>query len=185
MLTGKKSNMSKLQKFGSRCFAYNTLEKGKLESRCVEGIFIGYDKNSAAYLVYYADTEKVQKHRLVKFTSRTTVEKETQTKGSYTEYHDREVFGSEKDIEKNDNGKTEGAPNENVQSDVSVPEGEQQGTERVTRTNPPRIRRKPGHLQDYETDDTINKIVTSVDHCYRAVCDIPQNYQDAIRSTKS
>lgn len=101
MLTGKKPNMSKLQNFGSRCFAYNTLEKGKLESRCVQGLFIGYDKNSLAYLVYYAETEKIQKYRLVKFTNRTTVEKETQTHGSHIECHDREVFPNVLDIEKN------------------------------------------------------------------------------------
>lgn len=120
--------MSKLEKFGSRCFAYNTLEKGNLESRCVHGLFVGYDKHSSAYLVYYADTEKVQKHRLVNFTNRTTAEKETQTKGSYNEYHDSEVSDSEKDIEINDDGKIKGASDEIVQSDISEPEGEQQGT---------------------------------------------------------
>lgn len=40
-------------------------------------------------------------------------------------------------------------------------------------------------LQDDETEDTVDKLVACVDSCYRAVCDIPQNYQDAIRSTKS
>lgn len=41
------------------------------------------------------------------------------------------------------------------------------------------------HLQDYETEDTVDQLVTCVDSCYRAVCDIPQNYQEAIGSTKS
>lgn len=55
----------------------------------------------------------------------------------------------------------------------------------MTRKNPQRTRRKPGHLQDYGTDDTVGKLVTCVDSRYRAICDIPQNYQDAIRSTNS
>lgn len=76
-----------------------------------------------------ADTEKIQKHRLVKFTSRTTVEKETQTKGTHIEYDEGQVCGREQDIEINDDGKVEDASSQNVQSDVSDPEGEQQGTE--------------------------------------------------------
>lgn len=95
--------------------------------------------------MYYADTEKIQKYRLVKFTNRTTVEKETQTHGTHIECHDREVFPNVLDIEKNDDGKMGDVSNQNVQGDVFEVEGEQQSTERVTRTNPPRTRRKPGH----------------------------------------
>ena len=183
MLTGKKPNMSKLQKFGSVCFAYNTQEKGKLDSRCEQGLFVGYDKNSPAYLVYYADSEKVQKHRLVKFTNKTANEKETQTHGPHIECHDIEVYPRVFDNKENvDEGNATG---QSVQCDVSEAEGEQQSTERGARKNPPRARKKPAHLQDYETEDTVDKVVTCVDSCYRAVCDIPQNYQDAIRSAKS
>lgn len=124
MLTGKKPNMSKLHKFGSSCFAYNSLEKGKLEPRCVQGLFIGYDKKSPAYLVYYADTEKVQKHRLVKFTNRMTIGKEMHTHGSHIEYHDREVFPSVLYIVKNDGEEKGGTPNQNVQGGVSEVKGE-------------------------------------------------------------
>ena len=87
LFTGKVPNISKLQKFGSMCFAYKQ-EKSKLDSRCEQGVFIGYDKNSPASLVYYPDTERVQKHRLVKFTTKTTKERETQTSESHTEYGD-------------------------------------------------------------------------------------------------
>ena len=67
------------------CFAYKQ-EKSKLDSRCEQGVFIGYDKNSPAYLVYYPDTKRVQKHRLVKFTTKTTKERETQTSDSHIEH---------------------------------------------------------------------------------------------------
>lgn len=48
-----------MQKFGSVCYTYKQLEKGKLDPRCEEGIFVSYDKNSPAYLVYYPEKEKV------------------------------------------------------------------------------------------------------------------------------
>lgn len=73
-----------------------------MDSRCVQGLFIGYDKNSPAYLVYYADTEKVQKHRLVKFTNKTDNDKETQTHGLHMECHDREVYPKVLDMMEND-----------------------------------------------------------------------------------
>lgn len=50
-----------------------------MESRCEQCVFIGYDKNSPAYLVYNPNSEKVQRYRLVKFTTKMTNEKGTQT----------------------------------------------------------------------------------------------------------
>lgn len=44
----------------------------------VRGLFVGHDKGSPAYLVYYPGKGKVQKHRLV-FIAQTTCEIETQT----------------------------------------------------------------------------------------------------------
>lgn len=57
MLTGKKPNVSRMQRFGSVCYTYKQ-EKGKLDSRCEQGRFVGYDKNSPAYLVYHPDKNK-------------------------------------------------------------------------------------------------------------------------------
>lgn len=64
LITGKKPDLSKMRAFGSECYAYN---KEKLNARCEKGIFVGYDKNSPSYLVFYPDTGKVIKNRLVKF----------------------------------------------------------------------------------------------------------------------
>lgn len=74
-LTGKMPNVSKMQKFGSECYTYKQI-KGKLDSRCDLGLFVGYHKSSPAYLVYHPDTKKVQKHRLVKFVHKVNVETE-------------------------------------------------------------------------------------------------------------
>ena len=57
-LTGKKPDLLNMREFGSKCYAYRQGKK-KLEPRCD---FIGYDKNSTSYLVYYQDTRKVLRH---------------------------------------------------------------------------------------------------------------------------
>lgn len=188
MFTGVKPDVSKMQKFGSTCFAYKQ-EKGKLDSRCQQGVFIGYDKNSPAYLVYYSDTERVQKHRLVKFTTKTANEKETQTPEANFEYcdggvqpksHDdgEMVDENEENTPTHDNDVSETAPKQ-----TEVP---QQGDDAErTRRNPKRERKKPTYLQDFETEEKGDKLQTCIDFCYRAVCDIPQTYKDAIASTNS
>ena len=48
------------------CYAYKQ-DRKKLDPRCEKGVFVGFDKNSPAHLVYYPHTRKVLKHRLVKF----------------------------------------------------------------------------------------------------------------------
>ena len=42
----------------------------KLDDRCQKGIFVGYDRSSPAYLVYYPEHNKIMKHRCVKFTEK-------------------------------------------------------------------------------------------------------------------
>lgn len=78
MLTGKKPDLSRMKIFGSKCYVYKQNKK-KLDSRCGKGIFIGYDKNSPAYVVFYPDSEKMIKSRLVEFFTKSTTECHTQT----------------------------------------------------------------------------------------------------------
>lgn len=75
-------------------FAYKQ-EKGKFESRSKEAIFIGYDKNSPAYLRYYPDTDKVQKHRLVKYTTKVMRKEEMQSPELHIECIERNVRPTE------------------------------------------------------------------------------------------
>ena len=65
-LTGKKPDLSKMNIFGSACYACKHSKK-KLDPSCKKGIFIGYDRNSPAYLVYYPENIRVLKHRQIKF----------------------------------------------------------------------------------------------------------------------
>ena len=53
--------------FGTICYPYN-IKKTKLDDRSVKGVFLGYDKESPAYIVYYPDSRKVLTHRVVTFT---------------------------------------------------------------------------------------------------------------------
>ena len=51
-ITGRESDLSKMNIFGSTCYAYKNSKK-KLGLKCEKVIFVGYDKNSPAYLVFF------------------------------------------------------------------------------------------------------------------------------------
>ena len=69
LLTGKQPSIRKMHLFGSVCYA-NLTEKKKLDPRCEKGFFVGYDKYSPAYLIYFPNTNTVKKNRTVKFTEK-------------------------------------------------------------------------------------------------------------------
>ena len=68
-LTGKKPKVSHMSVFGSTCFAF-VQNKKKLDPRSEQGIFVGYDNESPAYLVYFKESDTVRKVRCVRFTNR-------------------------------------------------------------------------------------------------------------------
>ena len=76
MITGRKPDLSKMNIFGSTCYAYKDLKK--LDPKCEKGIFVGYDRNSPAYLVFYPENNRVFKHWLMKFICNVT-NQQTQT----------------------------------------------------------------------------------------------------------
>ncbi|CAB4032811.1 Retrovirus-related Pol poly from transposon TNT 1-94, partial [Paramuricea clavata] len=57
---GSKLDLSNMHVFGSVCYAYVQNAK-KLDPRSKQGIFVGYDKRSAAYLVFYPVSNKVER----------------------------------------------------------------------------------------------------------------------------
>ena len=69
--TNTKPYLGNLHIFGSKCFAY-VQNKGKLDPRSQQGIFIGYDKYSPAYLIYFPEDGTISKVRSVKFTDKTS-----------------------------------------------------------------------------------------------------------------
>ncbi|GAA6094012.1 uncharacterized protein LOC102082235 isoform X1 [Tachysurus ichikawai] len=113
LITGKKPNVSKMQKFGSVCHTYKQ-DKGNFDSRCDRGRFVGNDKNRPAFLVYHPDVNKVQKHRLVKFVSKAVAEKQTQT--GVPDLSDGYGGVKPKTDETTQSKSTENAPEPSVQS---------------------------------------------------------------------
>ena len=65
--TGSKPNLNKMHIFGTNCFSY-VQNKTKLEPHWEKGIFVGYDKQSPAYWIYFWETMAIKKVRCVKFT---------------------------------------------------------------------------------------------------------------------
>ena len=198
MLTNKKPNVSRMQRFGSVCYNYQQ-EKGKLDSRCDQGRFVGYDKNSPAYLVYHPNTNKVQKHRLVKFVSKTAAEKQTQT--DEPDLNDDSVGhrvrtrgtqgvnrSAEKALEQNEPGKSPHcdsprAANESTEHNET---GSVTSVDPESRRYPTRERRAPNYLGDFVREDSDSDgMHVTVDYCCRAVCGIPQTYGEAMQSDNS
>ena len=52
--------------FGTTCFCY-VQNKTKLDPRCEKGIFVGYEKQSPAYLIYFPGTTVIKRVWCVKF----------------------------------------------------------------------------------------------------------------------
>ena len=65
-MTDNKPNLAKMHTFGKACFAMVQNPK-ELSDRAEKGIFVGYNKRSPAYLVYFPQTENAKKVRNVKF----------------------------------------------------------------------------------------------------------------------
>ena len=66
--TGKKPDMRRMHTFGTYCFAYSK-DSTKLDPRSEKGIFLGYDKQSPAYLIYFKN-QTIKRVRCVNFTDR-------------------------------------------------------------------------------------------------------------------
>ena len=62
VFTGQKPNLSNMHLFGTTCFAY-VQNKKKLDARREKGVFVGYDKGSPGYLVYFPETGVVKRVR--------------------------------------------------------------------------------------------------------------------------
>ena len=84
-MTGKKPNLSNMRTFGSKCCAYKQ-KISKLNDTCTEEIFLGYDKSSPSYLVFIPETNKVMKHRVVKFPTKKVTEQQTQTENVLSDF---------------------------------------------------------------------------------------------------
>jgi hypothetical protein len=67
MMYGKKPNIQHMRIFGCRVYVYRTRYLTKLDNRAVEGLFLGYARNSKGYVVYVPSIRKLVHSRNVRF----------------------------------------------------------------------------------------------------------------------
>ncbi|RUS70255.1 hypothetical protein EGW08_021985 [Elysia chlorotica] len=176
--TGRRPNLSNMKPFGSQCYAY-VQDKKKLDPRSTKGIFVGYDRESPAYLVYFPSTGKVYRQRVVKFMS------EKDSEGTSNIHQDDDTDGDEL-ITK---------PGHVEKPEEETPNGGNNNQRRF----PKRATRPPEYLSEYETcyetcDDCQNvdyccyetyDDCQSVDYCYKLLYSAPQSYKEATEATES
>lgn len=179
LLTGRKPNISRMRKFGCECYAYKQ-DKGKLDSRCTKGIFVGYDKNSPAYKVYFPDRAKVQKFRLVKFVTKHNEEKQTQTD---TTSEDKDVQVRERPNMNRESPSTSSQePGTDNQPEVNSQMPLSDETENSRRYSS-RTRKKTDYLNEYESgEDMDDQVLTNIDYCYRLISNSPVTFSEGVKS---
>lgn len=164
-LTGLKPNLSKMHVFGTTCLAYVQNPK-KLEPRSKEGVFVGYDKRSPAYLIYYPESRRVERVRCVKFF-------DAENEVSLIE---EEVAPVPRvlpaDAEENSN-----TTETNCQVEEAT--GPSVDEEHTVRRYPTRTRNKPSYIEHVDT--SVNH---AVDYCYR-MNNIPTCYSEAVNSPEA
>ena len=160
--------------FGCTCYAYTQNAK-KLYPRSKQGIFLGYDKRSPAYLVYYPDTDKIERVRCVKFFK----------EGNLQPIIDPDVHEGEPiQCETRVPIVSGGASSDEGGGSASSTDVGNDTTYRPPRY-PIRARTKPEYLNEYVTSKVVDEVAEyTVDYCYR-MSDIPSSYSQAIHSAEA
>ena len=191
--TGIKPNLQNLEIFGSVCYAY-VQEKAKLDARCEEGIFIGYDSKSPANLVYFPEKRCTKRVREVEFTTRYRqigeLEKRAQTQTYYEELEPiiNQLNQPESTIQGESTSEDQPAsvsePNQ-VSNDVGprYPKRDRQPSKKYDKnvfvcnivTD---CEAAEAQVDDEEPEDE-DVAKTMIDYCYR-VSEVPNTYQQAI-----
>ena len=172
-LIGKQPNLSGMHVFGSTCYAFIQNAK-KLDARSRKGIFVGYDKGSPSYLVYYPELDKVEKVRCVKFSDSFQLDEmsdeldELTSERKQTEKIERMLEPTI--VEKN----TTEPEDDSGQTDNM---GIHESPEKTQRERYPlRSRSKPNYLGQNKFDDNVS---FTVDYCYK-IANIPECYKQAL-----
>ena len=155
-------------------------DKKKLDPRCTKGVFVGYDKDSPAYLVYFPEIGKVLKYRVVKFVTKDFGEQQTQTEGlSDSDY---ESWGRRSPISSSYNvNPVEQTATSSTEREVGTDLQSNGSTEQPTPSR--RERKPPAYLKDCVTNiqESSEQVLGSVDYCYK-LSGFPETYQEAMES---
>ena len=195
--SGRKPNISHMHVFGSVCYALVQSPK-KLDARAQEGVFVGYDRGSPAYLVYFPENQEVKRVRCVKFPKLSECPKVSDCKPGQVdvehEFIDREplpepqpavvVEAPEPELQIADDN-IDNVGDEPVLPPVGEIEhnGVAQGRAAQGRY-PIRERARPTYLDEYVSGDEIDDVNCMVDYCSTA-SGVPKTYQEAIVSADS
>ena len=177
IFTNEKPNISNMHVFGTKCFAY-IQDKKKLDNRSRQGVFVGYDSQSPAYLVYFPDKHDIKRVRCVKFSETLKMEEEQND----IEYGQQRPLRKDVEDQNQINAQEETETSETETSETETSETETNETEEQNRRYPQREHKKPAYLSDYVAETKLENVATChVDYCYR-VTNIPNTYQEAISS---
>ncbi|PIK57781.1 hypothetical protein BSL78_05307 [Apostichopus japonicus] len=185
LFTGQKPNISGMHVFGTICYAY-IQNKKKLDARSERGIFIGYDKGSPAYLVYFPESQLIKRVRCVKFPKRADIvssgDKSSDLASNPIDDDSlimrnkpESVTEEEPPVQASD--RRHEAVNQNVNPEhIAREQSDQESCS--SQRYPRRERKSPKYLEDYniDNDDSVNY---SIHYCYR-LADVPKTYQEAI-----
>ncbi|KAL6461003.1 hypothetical protein MHYP_G00309690 [Metynnis hypsauchen] len=178
LFTGKRPDLSKMKKFGSECMVYEQNKK-KLDPKGKKGIFVGFDRHSPAYMVYFPETNKVQKHRLVHFIGRIVTERQTQTDRDQPEDHFIEWVTTPSQTSQSLTEETKQTDTE-IKRDSELESDTDPTTDAQTIRTTGRVRKKPKYLENYECAAQSSEL--NIDYCYRATVGLPQTYKEAVTS---
>ena len=172
--------MSNFQAFGCKCFAY-TENLGKLDSKCTEGIYVGRDPESPAYLIYFPSSQSVRKVRNVRFVKENFPTQEVPLSVEIRDLREVSI------VSRNQPCSVETPADPPTPDDPPIPANlptETEGTENIDEPRyPTRERRKPARLDDY----VVNSVEESFSHhCFYLSqgVSVPSIYQQATSSPR-
>ena len=204
IMTGICPNINKLEVFGAKCFAY-VQNKQKLDDRAKEGMFLGFDCSSPAYLVYFPQEHVVRKVRCVIFNQRTKMQFKSGNNNDEIYASDEDDFQFQYPQGKHTSNDDDDVLEESVYEDSVYAEGdaisddsadpcsEQSGVDGLPDTSDPtanerrypsRDRKPPQYMENYETyfsKDGNGSDSYSVDYCFK-MSFVPKSYNEAIKS---
>ena len=148
---GKVPDLRHMASFGTKCYVYDENTK-KLDNRSTSGVFVGYDRESPAYLVYNTNSGAIRRSRNVRF----------------NELPDHSPMQREE------------VPNsiDNADSDKPVEALAPEPVEALVDARPKRDVKKPAYLDDY--DQANGNIDFCYRMCVGF--DIPKSYEEAVKS---
>ena len=144
MMTGHKPNLKNMHIFGTVRHAY--IQNKKLEARCERGIFLGYDMESPAYLIYFPGKDDIKQVRCVKFSKN-------------FECLNDDIIDVPEEY-------SYSRPDEDEQPQIEKSKDDADKRKDEESIYPQRNLNKPKNLDDYAMDDEVsNAARCSIDYC--------------------